>query len=236
MRKNKAAIVCVLIAFIFTVLAFVGSIPEIEEEIKLKNLKEEVTEEYTTPDDPEKGIDWIKLKKINPDIIAWIRVPGTAIDHPVLKNQSPNYYLNHDYTGTRSVLGSVFVQPDTDEKFADQHIVIYGHNVSQMFGDLHKYENEDFFRKNQQVWIYTPEQTMQGTIYSTYACFDTTTTYQTRFDSMEEWKDWKEQSMKQSSFDGKEIPGDESRIVTLSTCYGKGQSKMLRYVVHLVLI
>ena len=37
----------------------------------------------------ERSIDFERLHKINPDIVAWIEVPGTNIDYPVVQ------YLPH---------------------------------------------------------------------------------------------------------------------------------------------
>ena len=38
-------------------------------------------------------IDFSALQKENPDIFAWIHVPGTTIDYPVLQNKTPKFSL-----------------------------------------------------------------------------------------------------------------------------------------------
>ena len=46
---------------------------------------------------PEKNIDWDELRSQNPDIYAWIYVPGTNIDYPILQHpEERSYYLNHN--------------------------------------------------------------------------------------------------------------------------------------------
>ena len=46
------------------------------------------------------NIDFKMLKKINPDIVAWIKIPDTKIDHPiVMARENNNYYLVHNVSG-----------------------------------------------------------------------------------------------------------------------------------------
>lgn len=83
----------------------------------------------------EKGrrkINWKKLQKRNKDIIAWIEIPGTKVDYPIVKCPTRSYYLHHDAEGRNSILGAVFVQPETAGDFSDIHTVIYGHNMRAM--------------------------------------------------------------------------------------------------------
>ena len=43
-------------------------------------------------------IDWDYWTHVNPDVVAWIEVPGTAISQPVVQasRDDPTYYLTHD--------------------------------------------------------------------------------------------------------------------------------------------
>lgn len=58
-------------------------------------------------------VDFPKLKKENPDICAWIRIDGTAIDYPVLRSDTlreEDFYLNHDYKKKNASHGAVYMQ------------------------------------------------------------------------------------------------------------------------------
>ena len=43
-------------------------------------------------------VDWEYWLSVNPDIVAWVSVPGTGIDYPVVQASAvdPTFYLDHD--------------------------------------------------------------------------------------------------------------------------------------------
>ena len=68
-----------------------------------------------TPEENQKEtvtVDFEALKKINPEIIAWIRIPDTKIDYPVVQGADNEYYLNHTFKKTEHVAGSMFLDKD----------------------------------------------------------------------------------------------------------------------------
>ena len=65
----------------------------------------------------------------NPDFIAWLRVPGTNVDYPVVQTDDPDYYLNHTFSGKSSVVGTLFSLADADYKAPGRNIAIYGHHL-----------------------------------------------------------------------------------------------------------
>lgn len=224
---SKLLLLCAVVCAVIAVWQYM---PYLKNEAGLNKVKRAVI--LKDADVPEKRqFDWDALKAVNPDIIAWITVPGTGIDCPVLKCPSENYYLNHDYTGAYNEVGAVFIQPDVSEDFSDQHTIIYAHNISQMFGTLHRYEDADFFYTYTKVYIYQPARTIQADIYSTYDCFDTTETYIRSFETEDKWISWQKMTAENSYHIGNLEIDAENRIITLSTC-SNGRGKMSRYVVH----
>ena len=85
-------------------------------------------------------IDFDKLKKLNPEIIAWIYIPGLKISYPVMHTGDNNKYLHTTYRGTYAYAGSIFMDCDNDPDFYDRHTIIYGHNMNNgtMFGRLRR--------------------------------------------------------------------------------------------------
>jgi len=53
-------------------------------------------------------IDFDTLTAQYPDIYAWIRIPGTNVDYPIVQHESDNsYYLNHTIDGKKRIEGSI---------------------------------------------------------------------------------------------------------------------------------
>ncbi len=73
------------------------------EEIKEEVTKEVQEEPADTPDEEEEPktpvdvpVDFAALQQRNPDVYAWIQIPNTAVDYPILQSSTDNaYYLNH---------------------------------------------------------------------------------------------------------------------------------------------
>lgn len=119
-----------------------------------------------------KKINFMVLQKINPDICAWISIPGTNIDYPVLIGKNDEMYLNHDYKGEYSELGSLFSFSDAKRNFSDAHICIFAHNMRkpQMFGELKRYREMDYAKNHTELYLYTPEKTERYRLISSFHC------------------------------------------------------------------
>ena len=91
-------------------------------------------------DDRPEGIDFAELSSINPDIYAWIRIPDTQIDYPVLQREEDDtYYLRHNSSGRYAFAGSIYTEEANSRDFKDPMTVLYGHNMrdGSMFQNLH---------------------------------------------------------------------------------------------------
>lgn len=103
-------------------------------------------------------IDFEELQKINPDIVAWIRIEGLGIDYPVVQGEDNEHYLHYTFRGEANVAGSIFLDYRNKADFSDPKIILYGHNMKNgtMFGSLKKYQDESVFQENQIITIYLP--------------------------------------------------------------------------------
>ena len=118
---------------------------------------------------PEKNLDWDVLAEENEDIYAWIYIPGTQVDYPILQHPTEDdYYLNHNLDGSSGYPGCIYTQRLNGKEFGDANTVIYGHNMGNgtMFGSLHEYEDNTFFEENPYVYIYTPNETLVYEIFA----------------------------------------------------------------------
>lgn len=116
--------------------------------------------------------DFDQLREKYPDIVAWVEVPNTNVNLPVM--QSPNddyFYLSHNAAGEQDVFGAAYMELCNKKDFSDAVTVIYGHNMmdDSMFATLHYFEDAQFFKDNMYFYIYTPGHKYTYTIVSAFA-------------------------------------------------------------------
>ena len=105
------------------------------------------------------GIDLTVAKAKNSDFIAWLTVPGTKVDYPVVLTDNMDYYLTHGFTGKTSKLGTLFSLGKTDYKTPGTNIAIYGHHITdtssgqKMFRPLLSYKQKSFWENHQTVYL-----------------------------------------------------------------------------------
>ena len=72
------------------------------QKIEDQDLSPEAVPGETPEEVAEQGflqVDFNKLEEINPDVIAWIEIPGLEISYPVVQGRDNDYYLHHLITG-----------------------------------------------------------------------------------------------------------------------------------------
>lgn len=192
------------------------------------------------PDIPVKNIDWDELSSINPDIYAWIYVPGTSIDYPVLQHETDDsYYLSHNMDGSKGRPGCIYTEKANSKAFTDYNTIIYGHNMKSgaMFRTLHNFEDSTVFDTNKYVYIYTKEKTFVYEIFSAYTSGAEHILAKYKFDSPQNMQSYLDDALKQAYNNGyvrKSVNVDgNSAIITLSTCTTDSDK---RYLVQAVLI
>lgn len=114
-------------------------------------------------------IDFESLWKINPDIHAWIHIPGLDVDYPIVQHSENSlFYLNHTVEGIYHPRGAIFTEKDNARDFSDPHTIIYGHNMpdESLFGILHRYLGAMFMASYDTILIYTPDNVFTYRIFS----------------------------------------------------------------------
>lgn len=141
--------------------------PVIEEEIPEEpDILEELGIEI-----PEKNLDWDALHEENEDIYAWICVPDTTVDYPVLQHPTDNaFYLNHNIDGSSGYPGCIYTEDYNSRDFTDPHTVLYGHNLRDktMFSTLHNFEDEELFAEDHYIFVYTEDYVYVYQIFAAY--------------------------------------------------------------------
>ena len=104
-----------------------------------RTIKERLPVTVVDPREEEKET-FRRLQEKIPPLVAWLTIPGTAIDFPVVQANDNRYYLTHDYKGKENRYGAPFLDKDNDPRFTDQNSIIYGHDDpdDRVFGSLRK--------------------------------------------------------------------------------------------------
>lgn len=117
-------------------------------------------------------IDFKSLKKQNDEIYAWIKVPGTKVDYPIVQSAaSDEFYLKHSAINKKwTASGAIYTEMINSTTFKDRVTVIYGHNgySDTMFTTLHNFEKKEFFDKHSEFYIYTPKAKLTYRIISAF--------------------------------------------------------------------
>ena len=124
---------------------------------------------------PDYKPDWTALATQNPDIYAWITIPGTSVASPVLqKSTEANYYDVHDANGQNSIYGCVHSDIGNELDFTDPNTVIYGSSSrkNEQFAGLSAYADQKFFRENPYIYIYTKNKTYEYRVFAAYESTD----------------------------------------------------------------
>lgn len=202
------------------------------------SIKKQAVSEETEKGKKEKKkvIDWNKLKSINENIVAWLYIPGTGVDYPVIKATDNDFYLSHDMYGKSSIYGSIYLDARyyNMENINDvDNIIIYGHNMghwnTSMFGKLMKYKEKDYYLKHEDVYFYTPTENSTYRIVDVLKTTSSSKWYQfTSLSSSEISLDELKESLKSGAlYECNEVKEHSNKFITLSTCDYDGNYRIL---------
>lgn len=132
--------------------------PEAEETEEKAPAENTEAEEAQDAEETEMTRLFNKLWEVNEDIGAWIIMPGTAINYPVVRGQNNIQYISTDIYGNFAIVGSIFLDSRNQEDYSDTYNLLYGHNMTEhrMFSDVNLYKEEAFFNENQKGYLYLP--------------------------------------------------------------------------------
>lgn len=157
-------------------MALIAKVQKAKADAAARAAEEEAAaaeEEQSMEVDPslriENTVDFTSLKKQNRDVYAWIYIPGTKVDYPVLQHPTRDeYYLNHTIDHRSGLPGSIYSEPIHPRDFSAPQTILYGHNMRNdtMFGSLHDYGNAAFFEEQPYIYIHLPDRTLLYRIFA----------------------------------------------------------------------
>lgn len=248
MNKKKNRIIVLIVSIVIFILAVVcivlsflsDKLPPVDQ-YYVSTTQNGTSFEDTLADNP---IDFAKLHETNADIYAWIKISNTNVDYPILQSytEDDNYYMRRDLNKNKSSAGSIYTQKKNSLDFSDPNTLIYGHHMQNgsMFSTLLKFKDEDFFKKNRTIYIYTPGHILTYEIFAAYLYDDRHILNSFNFYDEEIFKRYLDSCLNPKSMVKNVLEGVsltiEDRIVTLSTCPTWYSSEPFRYLVQGVLI
>lgn len=174
---------------------------------------------------PELKLDWEELSETNEDIYAWIYIPETKVNYPILQHPTDdNYYLDRNLDHSKGLPGCIYTQSFNTKEFTDENTVLYGHNMKNgtMFKTLHYYEGSEFFEANRYIYVYTPETVFVYEIYAACEFSNAHLLYSYDFTVEEGIEAFltdlaDARGMNNHVMEELELP-EEKHLITLSTC------------------
>lgn len=144
LEKLTGALSVMLMAIAFAAFVTYVTTPE-EKRPSILNIQESSSTD-------ERQIDWEALP---PEVIAWVEVPGTKIDEPIVQASpdAPNAYLYIDAMG-QSACGTPYI--DCECSLDSPFIMVYGHHMSDgsAFADFASFIDEAYAREHSEIIIY----------------------------------------------------------------------------------
>ena len=218
-----------------------------QADLEMKDLVQEVSEERSEereepePEPPAEEeivkipINFEELQAVNPDAYAWIRIPDTQVDYPVMQTdgEDQSYYLNHTINREEKLSGSIYTEKLNSRDFSDPNTLIYGHNMKNgsMFHDLRYFSDQEFFDEHPYIYIYMPDRMLTYEVVASYEYDDRHILYAFDFSDEEVFASYLEEVMHPRSMGAKVREGieltTEDKLITLSTCTGVDTTRRL---------
>lgn len=150
-------------------------LPEDEAEVS-EDIRDDAgsrrTESFAGESAQDEQIDFGALWEKNPDIFAWIHIPGTTIDCPVLQSeQSDTYYEDHNAYGEVDDTGAVYIELANLTSMCDFNTVLHGKTGADengLFADLYRFANPDFFKNHEYAYVYLDGNVLTYEIFAAY--------------------------------------------------------------------
>lgn len=237
---KKIIYVAVAVIVVCCIILGVKSCNKNKGNTKAKELATVSVEPSTVDGDKvQNPVNFAELRKDNQDIYGWIKVADTQVDYPIMKydGDDQSFYLTHEPDGTPSIYGSIYFERKNNPEFTDRVTIIYGHcmNNGSMFGDLHKFEDPDFFKEHEFIEICIPGHILKYQVVSALQYDDRHILNSFDFSNDQVFKDFIDSMLNPATFvqnvrEGAEFTIDD-KMVILSTCVNTDENA--RYLVVL---
>ena len=181
--------VVIVVGGFFVYNSFLAPTTEKQNDVKVTQKAEK--QSYTVSAEEKKYLKerFDKYKATNKESIAYVNIPGTELDEPVVQTTDNETYLDKTFDGGyQPYLGAVFMDTDNKKDFSDRLTWLFGHargskvGDHRMFNDVNYFDSQDYFDKHPYVVIETPERKYYYEAIAMIIVPETTAFYRTSFD------------------------------------------------------
>lgn len=206
-------------------------ITKIKEEVIIEKKEEEKPTDEPPTEEPVSErlpMDFNKLKSINSDTVAWIKINNTNIDYPVVKGTDNTYYLDHSFYKEKNINGWIFENAANSSSFTDENTVLFGHNTNgyTMFSEIKDIYN-GIHGTNINITIYLENDVLNYKVFSVYLENPNNTSNISKYLNEAIIKEMKAKSKLAIDADINE----DSKILTLSTCNNLTNDRLVLHAV-----
>ena len=175
-------------------------------------------------------VNFDNLKKINSDVVGWIKVNGTNINYPFVQSKDNKYYLTHSFSKSYNNAGLVFLDY-RNNNINNRNTIIYAHGRTDktMFGTLRKVLNNGWINNtnNYVIKIFTEKENSLWQIFSIYHIPTTNDYLQTEFKDEREYQRFLNILKNRSNHNFNTSITSNDTILTLSTCYNDSEKMVV---------
>lgn len=198
-RKNPWRVVFV-VSIIVLIAALIGLGAIAFQYISQQRAYDDL-EQYASISDAENvsladlTVDWDALRAVNPNIVAWIYIPDSPVNYPVVQGQDNQEYLHKAFDGSTGWLasaGTIFLDSNNASDFSDRNSALYGHHMNDgsMFASLSDWQNNDEFNSHRDIYLLTPQGNYRLKTFAMVKTTGTDALVQTTFSSKESYRSY----------------------------------------------
>ena len=224
------------VVFWLALLVFIASISAlgyiVYGYLSAQSMYKEVAQEvFDPPKDPAATsladfvVDWDALLAKNPDTVAWVYIPGTEINYPVVHAADNEKYLKTNFLGVESYpsVGTIFLSAENSPDFSNANNILNGHHMrdGSMFATIDSLRDSAEFNTHRTVYVLTPTVNYRLTTFGLVIAKGSERLAQVDFSNEESLRTYIQDKIDRSvvSPDPAILPiEDMSKIFTFVTC------------------
>ena len=173
---------------------------------------------------------------MNPDIVAWVSVPGTEIDYPVVQASAddPTFYLDHDVYRGWNPYGCPYLDAGCAERGIDSPLALmFAHHMNDgsMFSAFASYSDRGFAEAHDEILLQTPEGDIRLNVIAADVVDSNAEHKRLEFADDEELDSWLEELLAKADVVLDETPRQRAsrRSAPAATAGGTGTRRTIVY-------